>query len=223
MKHLDALTARAQQAAKAVALQFDTVEVRRERVLAYGRALLAIRKEIKSTQKFREHLEAHGELLVHDRTFRTDAMWLAEVWRDEGHILHQCNSANPTYIRKWWRDRNRQAAKTKTNGTKKTQTADASGSESQTLSFEQMLRKVRKRLELPYKLTTAEARAFAEFKTWFLIRTQPKPVDPEKRSKLVKILGKLGSDGDGEVLNAARFAEERRRELNCTWGELIRS
>src|SRR5215831_3155696 len=104
MKHLDALTARAQEAAKAVqtALQFDTVESRRKRVLDYGRTLLAIRKEIAADQAFYQHLRKNG-LEVHDRSFRADAMWLAENWNGVGPVLHQCPCANPSRIRKWYR------------------------------------------------------------------------------------------------------------------------
>jgi hypothetical protein len=40
--------------------------------------------------------------------------------------------------------------------------------------------------------------------------------------KLVKILGMLGSSHDGEVLAAARKAEEERKRLNTSWDQLIR-
>ena len=41
------------------------------------------------------------------------------------------------------------------------------------------------------------------------------------RERLVKALGMLGSDHDGEALNAARCVEKCRRSLNMTWDELI--
>jgi hypothetical protein len=41
------------------------------------------------------------------------------------------------------------------------------------------------------------------------------------RTQLVKVLGMLGSERDGEVLNAARHAERLRRKLNASWDELI--
>jgi hypothetical protein len=41
------------------------------------------------------------------------------------------------------------------------------------------------------------------------------------RTLLVKALGMLGSDQDGEVLNAARMAEKLRRKLGMSWDELI--
>jgi hypothetical protein len=41
------------------------------------------------------------------------------------------------------------------------------------------------------------------------------------RTLLVKVLGMLGSERDGEVLNAARKAESLRKKLATTWDELI--
>jgi hypothetical protein len=41
------------------------------------------------------------------------------------------------------------------------------------------------------------------------------------RTLLVKALGMLGSDQDGEVLNAARMAEKLRRKLGMSWDKLI--
>jgi hypothetical protein len=38
---------------------------------------------------------------------------------------------------------------------------------------------------------------------------------------LIKALGMLGSKHDGEVLLAARKAEELRKKLGATWDELI--
>jgi hypothetical protein len=115
MKHLDALTARAKEAAKAVntALQFDTVESRRERVLDYGRALLAIRKEIASKNAFHAHLKKNG-LLVRDRAFRANAIWLAENYDDVGICLHQCPHSHPDHIRQWLRQHGTQAGDGKT-------------------------------------------------------------------------------------------------------------
>lgn len=40
-------------------------------------------------------------------------------------------------------------------------------------------------------------------------------------SRLAKFLGMLGSDHDGEVLNAARMAEKLRKELNKSWDNLV--
>src|SRR5258708_3049155 len=39
--------------------------------------------------------------------------------------------------------------------------------------------------------------------------------------RLAAILGMLGSEHDGEVLNAARQAEAERRRLSVTWGDLL--
>jgi hypothetical protein len=41
------------------------------------------------------------------------------------------------------------------------------------------------------------------------------------RELLIKALGMLGSNHDGEVLNAAHKAEELRRKLDMTWEELV--
>ena len=48
-----------------------------------------------------------------------------------------------------------------------------------------------------------------------------KPIDHEFRDRLVKLLGMLGSSGDGEVVNAARMAEDLRLKLKLTWPDLI--
>lgn len=44
---------------------------------------------------------------------------------------------------------------------------------------------------------------------------------PETRERLAKILGMLGSEHDGEVLNAGRQAEAVRREAGLTWVQII--
>jgi hypothetical protein len=41
------------------------------------------------------------------------------------------------------------------------------------------------------------------------------------RDKLAKILGLLGSDKDGEVLAAARRAEQQRKKMALSWAELL--
>lgn len=41
------------------------------------------------------------------------------------------------------------------------------------------------------------------------------------RQRLAAVLGMLGSDHDGEVLNAARTAERLRRDAGVTWQELL--
>lgn len=40
-------------------------------------------------------------------------------------------------------------------------------------------------------------------------------------TKLSRVLGMLGSQHDGEVLNAARLAERIRNEMNLSWGVLL--
>jgi hypothetical protein len=46
-------------------------------------------------------------------------------------------------------------------------------------------------------------------------------LQPEYRDKLVKLLGMLGCDHDGERATAARLADEHRRKSGLTWGELV--
>jgi hypothetical protein len=50
---------------------------------------------------------------------------------------------------------------------------------------------------------------------------KPKVIDRETRDRLTKLLGMLGSNGDGEVDNAGRIADELRRKLGLTWHDLI--
>lgn len=52
-------------------------------------------------------------------------------------------------------------------------------------------------------------------------RRESKVMNARARDVLVKALGMLGSDSDGEVLNAARVAEKQRRKLNMTWDDII--
>jgi hypothetical protein len=46
-------------------------------------------------------------------------------------------------------------------------------------------------------------------------------LQPEYRDKLVKLLGMLGSDHDGERAAAARLADQHRRKSGLTWGDLV--
>lgn len=45
--------------------------------------------------------------------------------------------------------------------------------------------------------------------------------EPEDRDRLVKLLGMLGSDQDGECVNAAHKAEKLRKKIGLTWDDLI--
>jgi hypothetical protein len=63
----------------------------------------------------------------------------------------------------------------------------------------------------------AQHEAFAEM----FGRRERKVMDAKARDVLVKALGMLGSDSDGEVLNAARVAEKQRRKLGFTWDDII--
>ena len=73
--------------------------------------------------------------------------------------------------------------------------------------------------------TTARAKEKASserfFRSAFGVKTAKKKIHSGPRELLVKALGMLGSDHDGERLNAARFAEEQRTQLGMTWDELI--
>ena len=44
---------------------------------------------------------------------------------------------------------------------------------------------------------------------------------PEVVDRLVKLLGMIGSDHDGEALNAARLADKLVREAGLTWAEVF--
>jgi hypothetical protein len=44
---------------------------------------------------------------------------------------------------------------------------------------------------------------------------------PDKRSQLIKLLGMLGSDHDGEVLSAAKFAQRLIGSAEMTWEEVL--
>ncbi len=51
--------------------------------------------------------------------------------------------------------------------------------------------------------------------------SRPRTMDVSVRNTIVKALGMLGSEHDGEVLNAARAAENQRRKLGLTWDQLL--
>ena len=48
-----------------------------------------------------------------------------------------------------------------------------------------------------------------------------KTISGDARDRLVKALGMLGSDHNGEILSAARVVESQRKTLGVTWDELI--
>jgi hypothetical protein len=45
--------------------------------------------------------------------------------------------------------------------------------------------------------------------------------DADKRDKLIKVLGLLGSSHDGERANAAQQAERIRKEAGLSWGDIV--
>jgi len=97
------LTAAARQAATQYEhLERSTVEARREQAVEYGRALTQIRQLIPGNQAFARHLDANG-LAMRDRTWRSAAMWLAELGGDAVKKLQRCPHANPVNIRTWLR------------------------------------------------------------------------------------------------------------------------
>jgi hypothetical protein len=73
--------------------------------------------------------------------------------------------------------------------------------------------------------TTARAKEKASsdrfFRSAFGVKTAKKKIHSGPRELLVKALGMLGSDHDGERANAARFVENLRARLGMTWDELI--
>ena len=103
MDSLTSLTETAKQAATAYEnLERQTIEARREAVLAYGRALCAIRKQMPSTQAFGQHLVAH-QLDIRNKIWRSNAMWLAERPAELLISLTRCPHSNPNDIRHWVR------------------------------------------------------------------------------------------------------------------------
>jgi hypothetical protein len=48
-------------------------------------------------------------------------------------------------------------------------------------------------------------------------------MDSDTRRKLVGMLGRLGSNADGEVVTAARLIEGWRKKLNLQWDDIIAS
>ena len=47
------------------------------------------------------------------------------------------------------------------------------------------------------------------------------PIPPDLAAKLVKVLGMLGSDYDGEIAAAGRRANQMIKAAGLTWGEVI--
>ena len=66
----------------------------------------------------------------------------------------------------------------------------------------------------------AKARADAKRDAHFRRMTSAILKGPD-RDTLVKALGMMGSEHDGEALNAARKAEQLRRKLGVTWEQLV--
>jgi hypothetical protein len=66
-----------------------------------------------------------------------------------------------------------------------------------------------------------KASSYSFFQAAFGGNTIKKKIPSGARELLVKALGMLGSDHDGERANAARFVEKQRTQLGMTWDELI--
>ena len=49
------------------------------------------------------------------------------------------------------------------------------------------------------------------------------PLTPDEASRLAKMLGRLGSDHDGEVLTAAAAVRRFLRERGLTWDDVLAS
>ena len=69
------------------------------------------------------------------------------------------------------------------------------------------------------KIKAERAKRFRE--AFFGREPETLEINKADRDKLVKALGMLGSDHDGEVLNAARMVERLRRKLGTTWEILV--
>ncbi|MBO0736285.1 MAG: hypothetical protein J2P48_06915 [Alphaproteobacteria bacterium] len=98
-----ALAAEAKQAADAalVALELDPVTARRERIRAYGAALLALRERL-DDKAFAALIRMKG-LEIGDTAAREDAMWLAASW--DTLPLEGCPHAHPGAVRRWVNER----------------------------------------------------------------------------------------------------------------------
>jgi hypothetical protein len=48
-------------------------------------------------------------------------------------------------------------------------------------------------------------------------------MDPDKKKRLIQLLGMIGSNHDGEALNAARLAQRLIGSLGMTWDEVLAS
>ncbi len=47
------------------------------------------------------------------------------------------------------------------------------------------------------------------------------PFDPGQQARLIKLLGLLGSDHDGEIVTAGRMAHRLVQSLGLTWADVI--
>jgi hypothetical protein len=79
----------------------------------------------------------------------------------------------------------------------------------------------RKKAEADARRAREEGRRARQRATWGRWTSGAAEINSGPRTLLVKALGMLGSDHDGEILAAARTAEQQRRKLNLTWDELI--
>jgi hypothetical protein len=79
----------------------------------------------------------------------------------------------------------------------------------------------RKKAEANARRAREEARRARGRASWERWTGGAAEIHSSSRTLLVKALGMLGSDHDGEILAAARTAEQQRRKLNLTWDELI--
>jgi len=64
-------------------------------------------------------------------------------------------------------------------------------------------------------------RGVAESYLWFRPTGQPATVPEHTRRRMARLLGLLGSDHEGEVIAAAKAAEQLRRRRGMTWQQLL--
>lgn len=74
-----------------------------------------------------------------------------------------------------------------------------------------------------FRARADEARARqARFRIFSFDHDEPcENLDPNSRARLIKFLGMLGSDHDGERANAAKMADDMRKRLGVSWNQLI--
>jgi hypothetical protein len=82
-------------------------------------------------------------------------------------------------------------------------------------------RRRRKRYRISERSERQEQEQARQRASWFVAPRIRPVIDRATRAKLVKVLGKLGSDSDAESVVAAKQAERLRAVLGCSWNDLL--